>query len=152
VSKSKGQGSAKRAHQERPSQRRIGKSASSIRKSRALQIVFGEEPIIHVGGPIYDVPSQTRCLRYSVNIERLTCECKFWRDRRVVCKHIEAVRLYQTQHKLLPEPNPGLPNAFKNAPWYDRLKAREFDIFSLLLRSLGTALGEKIDVEEGMVA
>lgn len=128
-----------------------GKSASSIRRSRAMQIVFGEDPIVHVGGPIWDVPSQSQSIRYSVNMDRLTCECPFWRDRRVVCKHIEAVRIYKSRNAL-PEDgtSTGLPNAYKNPSWYDQLQEQQYDILVLLLRSLARVLTSNVEVKKNV--
>lgn len=127
----------------------VGKSASSIRRTRALQIVFGEAPIVHVGGPIWQVPSETQsAVRYAVNMERHTCECAFWRDKRVVCKHMEAVRIYQSRNGATAEAGSrGLPNPYKNPPWYDRLAEQQYHILTLLLQSIGVALTEKMASE-----
>jgi len=78
-------------------------------------------------------------------MERLTCECPYWRDKRVVCKHIEAVRIYISHNPSVAEQViEHLPNPYKNPPWYDRLAEQQFDILTLLLKSLGRALQEKV--------
>jgi hypothetical protein len=121
----------------------INPKAANNRRTRALQILFGDAPIVHVQGPIWEVPSETLCRRYVVNIDRLTCECLYYRTTRRVCKHMEAVRLYRSQNAVRPEGAQTFPNPHKNAPWYDRLQERQLDILTLLLRSLSGKLSRE---------
>jgi hypothetical protein len=99
--------------------------------------VFGEAPITHVGGPIWNVPSETTSKTYTVNIERLTCECPYWRKMHEVCKHIEALRIFRSRSQYGPSERFRLPNKHKNPPWTDRLHERQFEILCRLLRCLG---------------
>jgi hypothetical protein len=119
---------------------RVTQKASSKRRSRALQIVFGETPIIRVGGPIWSVPSESTCKTYVVNMERLTCECPYWRNMHSTCKHIEAVRIFQARTAIPSEPRYVLKNKYKNEPWLDRVEERQFEILVALLRSLGESV------------
>ncbi len=119
----------------------VGKSANGLRCSRALQIVYGEEPIINVGGPIWSVPSQTECKTYTVNIDRKTCECPYFRSRRLVCKHIEAVRIYKSKILVRADPSDSKGiSPYKNAAWYDYVAEHQFDLLVPLLKSLGTEI------------
>lgn len=120
---------------------RVRYKASNNRRSRALQIVNGEEPVVHIGGDVFSVPSETRCARYVVNMEHLTCECPYWRKVHAPCKHIEAVRIFRSNN--VPPSDGGirtLPNPYKNPPWYDKAAAKQLPIFLLLARSLALAL------------
>lgn len=114
---------------------------SNNRRSRALQIVFGERPIVHVGGPVWKVPSETTSATYAVNMDRLTCECAYWRKMKVVCKHIEAVRLHAMKIKYDPDlQRKRLPNPYKNPQWYDKLAESELTLLTAVLGCLGRAI------------
>lgn len=122
-------------------EKRVQYKAANNRRSRALQIVNGEAPIVHVGGDVFSVPSETRCARYVVNMKNLTCECAYWRKMHAPCKHIEAVRIFRSNNapRLNGAAQP-LPNPYKNPPWYDKAAAKQLPIFLLLARSLAIAL------------
>jgi hypothetical protein len=110
------------------------------RRSAALRIVYGERPIKHRGGPIWEVPSETKLLDYAVNVDRRTCECPYFRDRRDTCKHIEALLIYHRHVIINTDAPTSIPSVHKNAPYYDRLKEQEADILAQLLKSLGAQL------------
>jgi hypothetical protein len=109
----------------------VGQSASSRRRSRALQIVYGEKPVVRLdpNGPLWEVPSETQgTVTYLVNLDRISCECAYYRDTRRVCKHIEAARIVESARQL--EVNEhgeirSVPNPYKNAAYYERLKRVE---------------------------
>lgn len=113
------------------------------RRSHALQILYGDIPLIHRGGPIWDVPSETRSVYYSVNVDRRTCECPYWRQTRRLCKHIEAVRIFLGGSASLRRRDENVNVVFANPPYYDRLAKSGFTILSLLVQSLALAVNDE---------
>lgn len=123
----------------------VGQTAGSRRRSKALQIVYGDRPVVRMDpkGIVWEVPSQTDSSKYTVNLKRVTCECRYWRDKRRVCKHIEAARFTEAGTRVDQGEGVDLPptsNPYKNAPYYDALKEAETSILLQLVRCLGLEL------------
>lgn len=120
----------------------------SNRRSHALQILFGDNPLIHRGGPIWDVPSETRSVHYGVNVDRATCECPYWRQTRRLCKHIDAVRIFLGGSRSSRKAKVCVDVVFANPPYNDRLANSGFTILSLLVQSLALSVNEKFSTAE----
>jgi len=113
---------------------------SSRKKNLALQIVFGERPIIGEGD-IWDVPSQSDDDTYQVNLKKKTCECADWRKHRRPCKHIYAAAMHKAK---VSEDEiavvESIPNPYKNPPYYDHIMANSDRLVAELLRCLGARI------------
>jgi len=114
---------------------------SEKRKNLALQILNSARPIKDCLGGIFEVPSITEGGKYyTVNLNRLTCECPDWRKRKRPCKHIWAARMFR--HKIEPGAEGALvahSNPYKNPPYYDRLRRARKPCVRELLRCAGVA-------------
>jgi hypothetical protein len=119
----------------------LARSRSARKRNKALQILWGEAPIIHVEGPIYSVPSLTvGGKRYTVNVEHPQCECKDFRHTGLACIHVHAARHFISGVRWKPKSEPAI--RYKNPSWYDKLKAREEPAIRQMLRCLGVATPE----------
>lgn len=114
---------------------------SKRRMNLALQIFYGDRPIVLIGVGIYSVPSATSGEEaYIVNLIRNTCDCKFWRRTHAICKHIYAARLYreQIEGRPVPEPEPGSePAVHRHPPHYEKLRRVRRPCMRELLRCVG---------------
>jgi len=114
---------------------------SKRRKNLAIQIFYGERPIVLIGIGIYSVPSGTSGdIAYIVNLIRNTCECKFWRKEHLTCKHIYAARMYRQQIEggTLPGPESAVESgAHKHPPYYEKLRRVRRPCMRELLRCIG---------------
>ncbi len=114
---------------------------SKRRMNLALQIFYGERPIVLIGMGIYSVPSGTSGdIAYIVNLIRNTCECKFWRAHHVTCKHIYAARMYREQIEggTVPGPESAVESgAHKHPLHYEKLRRVRRPCMRELLRCIG---------------
>lgn len=114
---------------------------SKRRKNLAIQIFYGERPIVLMGMCIYSVPSGTRGdIAYIVNLIRNTCECEFWRKHHVTCKHIYAARMYREHIEGRPVPaqeSAAESGAHKHPPYYEKLRRVRRPCMRELLRCIG---------------
>jgi hypothetical protein len=114
---------------------------SKRRKNLAIQIFYGDRPIVLIGKSIYSVPSGTSGdIAYIVNLKRNICECKFWRKTHETCKHIYAARMYreQIEGRPVPAPETGLePVVYKHPPYYEKLRRVRRPCMRELLRCIG---------------
>jgi hypothetical protein len=102
--------------------RRISTRHSGRTFSRAMNILWGDTPIIWVGDHIARVPSETvGGKRYTVNLLRGTCECPWWRKCKESCKHIVAAR--EARRQTTGQSERGASRTtYKNPRYYDRLR------------------------------
>lgn len=139
-------------------------SKPSKMRIAAMRIIWGESPITAPSvrhkkgcprpaeccgageGNVWLVPSETTSDRYTVNLRTRVCTCRYWRDRRAWCKHLEAARIWKA-YVLSGEKPPAavgleeVPNPYRQEPWYDALCAREEQIVRELARCLGRQFG-----------
>jgi hypothetical protein len=119
----------------------VARSRNERKKNKALQILWGDAPIVHIAGPIYSVPSLTvGGKRYDVNVERPQCDCPDFRHTGLPCIHVWAARLFIAGVRWKPTAEPAIK--YKNPGWYDELKAREEPAIREMLRCLGVLTPE----------
>ena len=137
--------SEKRKPPAQPVERRKEPRGASRRRSKALQLVWGEDPVLSLGGGIFAVPSQSGNGNYTVNLGRGTCDCPYFRKHRCTCKHMEAAHLFGAKERLDAEGSAALGplrHAFSQPWWYDRVKRYESRCVRQLLRCLGRTFEE----------
>lgn len=110
-------------------------------RNLALRILYSERPPVHVGGNVYKVASESEVGRkYNVTLgRRVTCDCRYWRNQKRVCKHIAAARLDRGGRRKVAFKDSDrqvVPNQYQNAPGYDAAKATESVAVPELLRCL----------------
>jgi transposase len=126
---------------------------SNIRR-KGLEIAWGERPIVRDETKrkkrrsdedalnIWYVPSQSSSNSYEVNLRKKTCQCAFWKDQHVWCKHLEAARIQKAKEEYDESPDDEIEllpvaNPYRQAPWYDALAEEEETLVRQLARSLG---------------
>lgn len=142
-------GARKNRAERRQAERAAKAQGASYRKNRALQIVWSNDAVIHVKGPIYKVHSQSSSAYYQVNANRRTCSCKDYQKRRRPCKHVFALEMILAGQRPGKPALPPTPNPYKNPRGYDKAKEREERAVRELLRCLGALVPESEENAEG---
>ncbi len=113
---------------------------STERRLAKAQKIANTGGLLDVGDGVWIVPSQSKAKGgYVINTAQGTCTCADFEDWGVACKHILAVRLFQSlQHQISIDASTDImrPSYQQNWPAYNEAQIREKEYFQVLLRDL----------------
>ncbi|MBE7480561.1 MAG: transposase [Polyangiaceae bacterium] len=113
---------------------------SAERRLAKAHLIANRGGLLDVGEGVWIVPSQSKAKGgYMVNTAQGTCTCADFEDWGADCKHILAVRLFQSlQHHVQPHASTDImrPSYPQDWPAYNEAQTKEKEYFHILLRDL----------------
>lgn len=128
-----------RQKKEQTEARSIKLERSDFERKKALQVIYGDAPILPIGGEVYRVPSLSEGGHFhTCNLKRGTCSCAKWRRKYRPygrdCHHLIAAKLFRNKEVVRAggaisdeelRRSFGRKNEYKNPPNYDFIATRQ---------------------------